>query len=343
MSTDGSNMIQPINVADLIEKERHTPDFVMDGIHFGRGNKYINNSTNETYKYKPLEIKCWEINDTNSLTKIKPELTGHFYATCNYYVYANYETKVYDSKTGEEYTERSTTYDLCFYWRGANGPATAPFPEELEEINPPVERIVQWSEPPIFVRLFNGTLVIHADKQTQRDSRLYVLRGTMDEEAHFIEVPAEKRSLRSRTSLLLVAPKRGKIFIWNGKHCDKLNLVLMKNAAEQLQRSRSAVYGVSSNFEVVEINQGVSEDGDFNNSLMGTNDDFYSLVKDNQLFNYTPRLFYFNSIIGTFLATEVENALASGNTHNPFPFLQNHLYSAKQPGNVHFVYNVLIN
>lgn len=332
MSTDVSDIISPCNTADMIQSRLRPPDFVLDGIHFGRGDSYLMNYANEKHVYKTLETKCWEVNG-DSLTKVEPQRAGHFYATSNYLVYAKYEAKVYDLNTNEELSKLATTYDLCFYWRGAKGPQTAPFPDELEAINPPVQRIVQWSELPILVRLFQGTLMIHIDK-TLREARLYILRGTIEQEAHFIEIPAEKCNLRSRTSFLLVVPKSGTIFVWHGSKSDERNPVLIKNVVSKLLETRLSIFGVNSNnIKVVEIHEG-SESDEFLSSLVREKNDYFSLKQEPQLYNYTARLFYFNSIIGTFLATEVEDTLASEND-NPFPFLQNHLYSAKQPGDTY--------
>lgn len=329
MSTDVSATISPCNSADMIKSNLRLPDFVLDGIHFGRGDYYVSNYSKEIHRYKSIEIKCWEVNG-NSLAIVKPELAGHFYACCNYLVYVKYEAKVYDL-TNEEHIKENLTYDLCFYWRGATGPQSAPFPEELEDLNPPVQRIIQWSELPIFVRLFHGTLMVHIDKMP-KEVFLYILRGTIKEEAHFIEVPAEKRSLRSRTSFLLIVPKRGEIFVWHGRKSDKHNTVLIRNVLEQLKKTKLTIYGVSDcgDVKILKLNEG-NENDEFLESLMGQKSDYYSLLHEPSLYNYTARLFYFNSIIGTFLATEVEDTLASEN-NNPFPFLQNHLYSAKQPG-----------
>lgn len=320
------------NVNDMMKNKCILPDFILYGTHFGRGDHYVNDYSKEIYKYRVLELKCWKVN-VNLLTNVESEILGNFYASSNYVVYVKYQANIFDLNTGDQHAKESAVHDVCFYWRGINGPQISPLPKELEVMNPPVERIVQWSELPIFVRLFQGTMMVHTHEVLEQNSRLYILRGTLASEVHLIEIPNKKCNLRSRTSFLLILPTDGKMFIWHGSKSDNLNKVFLKKVVTQLQENKLTIYGTTdkySDITVVELHENMNND-EFENALEGGIHDYYSLRDKIHLYNFTPKLFYFNSISGSLSATEVLDTLASENT-NPFPFLQNHLYSATQPG-----------
>lgn len=327
------------SVKEMLQNEPVDPDFVADGIHFGRGDSYTCGYTKSTYKHNLEKTMVWKI-VKNGLEAVSDDLIGQFDSDSSYIVYSKFRTKVLDASLQNKLEE--FIQDNCFYWRGAVAPkGFSPLPPELEAKNPPVERIPQWSELPIFLRLFKGAMIVHNSKTDDKnnDDRLYILRGTVEEEIHFFEVPKEKRSLRSKTSFGLVRLKQKKILIWHGHKSDKRNGTFFKRFPEQISKYASKIYGNEINISdiiVEEINE-QDQNEEFNSALDGSDEDYFSLVKETHTYKYNPKLFYFNSITGSFLATAVQDILFSRDFINPFPYLQEHLYSPAQPGNYYML------
>jgi len=79
--------------------------------------------------------------------------------------------------------------------------------------------VVEGKEPPCFIRLFDGHMIIHAGKRDEPSSRrwrLYILRNELPLEAYLWEIPAECRNLRSRASFVLVDCEKSALYIWHG-------------------------------------------------------------------------------------------------------------------------------
>ena len=79
--------------------------------------------------------------------------------------------------------------------------------------------MVEGKEPPCFIRLFSGHMMIHSGKRddvTDHRWRLYILRNELPLEAYLWEIPAECRNLRSRASFILVDCERTELYVWHG-------------------------------------------------------------------------------------------------------------------------------
>jgi len=78
---------------------------------------------------------------------------------------------------------------------------------------------MEGKEPPCFIRLFSGHMMIHSGKRdtpSSRRWRLYILRNELPLEAYLWEIPAECRNLRSRASFLLVDCEQSVLYVWHG-------------------------------------------------------------------------------------------------------------------------------
>lgn len=95
---------------------------------------------------------------------------------------------------------------------------------------------MQGFEPPAFLNLFKGSMVVHNGRRedgNERDKwRLFVCRGETDLEAVLFEVPCSMRQLRSAASYVLVGKEEGIIIVWHGwkspEHTRKVNLIKIK-------------------------------------------------------------------------------------------------------------------
>jgi len=79
--------------------------------------------------------------------------------------------------------------------------------------------VTEGKEPPCFIRLFNGHMIIHSGKRDEPVNhryRLYVLRNELPLEAYVWEIPAECQNLRSRASFILVDRENAEVYVWHG-------------------------------------------------------------------------------------------------------------------------------
>ena len=83
-------------------------------------------------------------------------------------------------------------------------------------------RVLQGKEPPCFLNLFQGQMVVHIGKREEEDTntqgpwRFYSVRHEKANEMCLIEINAQISSLRSRSSFILFNVQNGKVFIWHG-------------------------------------------------------------------------------------------------------------------------------
>lgn len=324
---------KPIDVKTLLSNKKRAYDFVLDGTHYGRGDSYVSDFENLKYNYSVVGLKKWKVRENeNSLEDVTDTAIEHFYSNECYVVYVKFEVTTSDLNTGTVVQKASDdgTNEIYFYWRGwYASKGYSPLPNELNVEDVPVERTYQWTELPVFLRLFNGKLIVH-NKTPSEATRLYMLCGTVKEEASIIEVAKEKRNLRSRTSFLLVLPHERKIYVWYGSKA--YNKDFFGGVLSSLQENASSVYGTDNkaDFSITAVNER-ENDEEFLAHLNGGLNDYFTLVNDSFGHQHSPRLFYLNNITGEFAANEIEYTLGS-EFLNPFPFLQDHLYTAPQPG-----------
>ena len=93
---------------------------------------------------------------------------------------------------------------------------------ELDEERGPQVRVTQGKEPPAFLQLFNGNMVVHRGKRedersnTQGSWRCYILRNELPFETCLFEVPCAAENLRSRTSFFILNVKTCMLYVWHG-------------------------------------------------------------------------------------------------------------------------------
>lgn len=318
MSTPDSSIDRFIVEELLLKTSFNNPNFVINGTHFGRGECYSDETTSMHFKHKTIDVKCWRIVDEN-LEELDENSKNQFYSEETYIIQWKSITEHYHFNSEE--TLNTTENDIYFYWKGEDASkGFSPLPKCLEEKDIPVERIVQWAEPPAFLQLFRGSFVVHTGKHNlNSDPHLYILRGEIEDELHLYEVPIKKESLRSRTSFVVYYPEEKSSIIWHGLNSNE-------HCKQSVKKATINVFGL----DYTEISEG------------SENDKFLNIFKEDDKNNsknfipkeidFTPRLFYFNKITGVFSAIEIECSHKSS-YKTPFPFLQSHLYTAEQPGN----------
>lgn len=104
-------------------------------------------------------------------------------------------------------------------------------------------RVVQGKEPPCFLNLFEGRMIVHIGKRedpatnTQGQWRMYHIRNDDPGEICLLEIHISIVNLRSRTSLILLNVLTGVVYIWHGcktpKHIRALALLAVQNIKEK--------------------------------------------------------------------------------------------------------------
>ncbi|XP_035766784.1 supervillin [Neolamprologus brichardi] len=187
--------------------------------------------------------------------------------------------------------------ELFFLWRGrhssVSGRDTAAFlsigmrnHEESQVVVP------QGKEPPCFLQLFKGGLVIHKGKQEEASInteswRLFCVRGELPEEGFLLEVDCCCAGLRSRGCVVLLNGQQGVLYLWIGCKAHSSTKEVGKRVVEVL-----------------------------------TNPGKY---------NFTPRLFHLTASSGSFQAEELQSPMQMPGLVMAMPFVQESLYSVPQP------------
>lgn len=337
---DASIEINPCNAEELLKAKFSEPDFEVDGSHLGRGKEFYDEESNRNFQVQSLGVTKWSILE-NTYEKLDEKEVGQFYEGDTYIIRWQFRVTV----TGRELSGKPSKHmqvgrDRCLYflWLGETASTNekgvaALLTVELDSENARQIRVTQGSEPPVFLQLFKGRMVIHSGKKDcNRNSkkRLYIVRGDIAEETVLNEVPCSAKSLRSRGSFIYVDGYKNSVAVWHGAKSSKNTRVICTGFADFIAESDSSQYGIEDDVDVdiLEVDEGDSE---FLQNLNGDQEMYHSLVDSENKFDTSPRLFHMTSISGSFEATEVPCPHRSS-METPFPFLQSDLYSASQPG-----------
>ncbi|XP_033608263.1 uncharacterized protein LOC111866670 isoform X5 [Cryptotermes secundus] len=345
---DASIDIKPCEVQLMLEPNSTDPDLELEGSHVGRGSHYYDAETHRHYEVTTLGVSVWHIVEYEH-TQLPASSVGQFHKGDSYVVRWLYTITV----TGRELSGQPSRHsvlgrDRCAYfcWQGEEASlneqgAAALLTVELDRERGPQVRVVQGMEPPAFLALFKGRMVVHSGRreedgetqQTYGTWRLYISRGELLQEGVLVEVPCSVRQLRSRASLVLLNAAMGAIFVWHGAKSQPHSCKIALSAAQQLAADRPTEIGFAPDVEIdiQELHEG-KECSKFFRALGGANRHLYVSLLDNpKSFNRTPRLFHLSSVSGTFCCSEALGPYRSLETITSFPFLQSDLYSSSQP------------
>lgn len=198
--------------------------------------------------------------------------------------------------------------------------------------------VSQGKEPPCFLQLFQGGLIIHKGSRDDSanntgDWRLFCVRGEAEVEASLVEVVCQRASLRSRASLVLLNAQKEKLYLWHGCKAHAGAKQVAKRAADKLTQRCPSELGLSStsSVRVEEVEEG-SEPAEFVKALGSQDKKAYDcMLQDPGKYNYTPRLFGLSASSGVFEGVEQLYAARVTEGVMAMPFLQEKLYSAPQP------------
>ncbi|CAH2039431.1 unnamed protein product, partial [Iphiclides podalirius] len=336
--------IAPCDAEEMWSNEYQDPDLILEGSHLGRGTHYYDKDSMRHYDIKTKSVCKWVIQEYDYQKVENASDVGDFYSGDSYIIRWEYQITV----TGRELNGKPSKHNLtgrdrCAYfcWQGRDASsnekgAAALLTVELDRERGPQVRVAQGAEPPAFLNLFNGDLVIHQGKKGTHGGRfkLFVTRGNVPNEAYLLQVPCSVRQLRSRGSLLLVDTENAHLYIWHGSRSLKHTKGVAIELANKLVARASAQLfgGRAAEVRITEVKEG-EEPKEVLDALGVANKQYYNsvLCARDASGDTTLRLFHFTDLGGQFEANEVLSPLRHEQLVTPFPFEQRELYSASQP------------
>ncbi|KAM3597633.1 uncharacterized protein V6R79_007213 [Siganus canaliculatus] len=313
---------------------------VLAGVDVQRGHGVITLEGGEKMELKTVAVETWHVQEFDD-SEIPVESTGHLHEGDSYVIRWTYSMdsveNTNDSSRGPGLTERTA----LFLWRGrhsnVSGRDTAAF-LSIGMNNQEDSQVVvhQGKEPPCFLQLFQGALVIHKGKRddaTNTEWRLFCVRGELPEEGFLLEVDCCCAGLRSRGCVVLLNCQQGVLYLWTGCKAHSSSREVGKRAVEHLTKMCPAELGLSQSSAVkVQMVEEGSEPADFWAALGQMDRKAYDcMLHDPGKYNFTPRLFHLSAASGSFQAEELQSPARLPGIVMAMPFVQESLYSAPQP------------
>ncbi|XP_064646108.1 uncharacterized protein LOC135499312 isoform X9 [Lineus longissimus] len=346
--TDVALDLKPFDAKLMIPLKTNPVTLVLEGSNVGRGKKWIESFEGLKKEFDVITIKVlmWHVMEYETL-QLHADSFGQFHGGDTYVVRWQYMINAGGLKNlkGQAARQSLTGRERCayFFWQGRDSTinekgASALMTVELDEERGPQVRVTQGREPACFLNLFDGGMILHIGKRedestnTQGDWRLFAVRNEIDSEAYLMEVTCCIANLRSRSTFLLLNVLTGNLFVWHGaKSFDYTRNIALK-IAQRLAKKCPLEVGLHKGAVIMmtEVEEG-RERREFWSAMDSMDRSQYDcLMRDPLVFRHTPRLFYMDSVAGTFEVSEHLNPSRS-DVCTPFPFLQADLYRVTQP------------
>ncbi|XP_071484641.1 uncharacterized protein [Diadema antillarum] len=355
----------PFDAKLMIQPSKEKPHLILEGTNLGRGDgldasydierdipAFFSKVDRKGQKINTLSVLVWHVLEYEH-SVVPEESFGQFHEGDTYvirWVYNVENTGMRDLKGNVSKWGGTQGRERCayFFWQGQQSTinekgASALMTVELDEERGPQKQVVQGKEPAAFLQLFRGRMVVHVGKRedeetnTQGSTRLYYVRGEHTKETSLVEVACKMRSLRSRTSFILVnlegvEKKKASIHLWHGAKVSKATRECAKHAAEAMKENKPLEVGLTSECSVTleEMDEG-KETASFTKTLGKDRKSYDSAISDPLKYDYTPRLFNLSSASGVFVSNEILYPSRSEELPSPYPFLQSDLYLGEQP------------
>lgn len=293
------------------------------------------------------EIKMWHISE-NEKRELDPRASTQFFSGEAYVVRWYYHV----TATGRTLKGAPSRHNVTgrfrvayFFWQGKNSSlsdkgVSALMTVELDEERGPHVRVTMGFEPPAFLGLFKGGLVVYEGKRdvaTPGKVKLFVVRGEMPVEAHLLEVDVNPSHLRSRGCVVGFNPMSGTVHLWVGAKAASHSKEVGLTAARLLCESPCDDLGSRSGGTSFVLKK--EEEGTESKEFLGLfgadmrlGRHYFSVAKDVcSSYDWTPRIWKLNALIGVFQASELASPYRATDRICPFPVCQDELYSAPQP------------
>lgn len=338
--------LQPCDAKALLDNEPEPVKTVLEGVNVQRGHGVVRADDGRQAELATVAVESWHIKEHGE-EELPKESLGQLHEGDAYIIRWKYSITTLVGKrqkpgelsAGAPGRERTA----CFFWQGSRSSVSEKGTSALMTVELGSHRgsqvlVTQGKEPPCFLQLFQGGLVIHKgsreDGANKTDGwRLFCVRGEAEVEASLVEVNCQRASLRSRASLVLLNAQKGVLYLWHGCKAHVGARQVAKRAADKLTQRNPAELGLSSssNVKVEEVEEG-SEPSEFTKALGSQDKKAYDcMLQDPGKYNYTPRLFRLSASSGVFEGEERLYPARVAEGVMAMPFLQENLYSAQQP------------
>lgn len=333
--------LQPCDAKALLDNEPDSVKTVLEGVDVHRGHGVVRTEDGRQAELATVAVDAWHIKEHGE-EELPQESLGQLHEEDAYIIRWKYSIttlvgrrqKPGEMSAGASGRERTA----CFFWQGRHSSANEKGTSALMTVELGSHRgaqmlVSQGKEPPCFLQLFQGGLIIHkGSRDTARTDgrRLFCVRGEAEKEAALLEVNCQHASLRSRASLVLLSAQKHQLYLWHGCKVHSSARLVAKRAVDKLVQGKPTELGVSS-LKVEEVDEG-SEPAEFLKALGPQDRKAYDcMLQDPGKYNYTPRLFRLSGSSGTFEGKELLYPARVTEGVMAMPFLQENLYSAQQP------------
>ncbi|XP_078281776.1 supervillin a isoform X2 [Rhinoraja longicauda] len=339
--------LKPYDVTLMIPLSPAPVGTALDGLNIGRGHGVVEGEDGRQFEITNLSVDVWHILEFD-YSRLPKQSIGQFHEGDTYVVKSKYLVSTTVGKRQKSELVRNTAVgkEKCayYFWQGRHSTVnekgtSALMTVELDEERGAQVQVLQGKEPPCFLQLFQGGMIVHAGKREeeeeslQSDWRLYCVRGELPLEGVLLEVASHCSSLRSRTSMILLNVTKAVIYLWHGCKAQPHTKEVGRTEASKIKELCPLETGLhsSSNVTIHECEEG-SEAMAFFEALGRRDRKAYDcMLQDPGKFNFTPRLFLLSSSSGEFIATESLYPARNPDMVNSMPFLQEDLYTAPQP------------
>ncbi|CAL8301557.1 unnamed protein product [Lota lota] len=340
--------LQPLDAGALLAGEPEPLRCLLEGVDVRRGRGAVRTEDGRQAELATVGVDAWHIREHGEeALGGEGEAPGQLHEGDAYVIRWRYSVTTVVGKrqkpgelsVGAAGRERSA----CFFWQGRRSGVSEKGTSALMTVELGSHRgaqvlVSQGKEPPCFLQLFQGGLVIHRGSREEATGhtgawRLFCVRGEVEMEASLVEVECCCASLRSRASLVLLGAPRGQLYLWHGCKAQPGARQVATRAVKELNQRCARELGLTSGskVKVEEVEEG-AEPAEFWNALGQQDKKAYDcMLQDPGKYNYTPRLFWLDASSGMFRGEEQLSPTRVPEGVMAMPFLQENLYSAQQP------------
>lgn len=338
--------LQPCDARALLDNEPEPVKSVLEGVNVQRGHGLVRTEDGRQAELSTVAVDAWHIKE-HSEEELPKESLGQLHEGDAYIIRWKYSVTTLVGKrqkpgelsAGAPGRERTA----CFFWQGRHSSISEKGTSALMTVELGSHRgsqvlVSQGKEPPCFLQVFQGGLIIHkGSREDGADNtdgwRLFCVRGEAAVEASLVEVDCQRVSLRSRASLVLLNAQTAQLYLWHGCKAHASARQVAKRAADKLAQRCPSELGLSSTstVKVEEVEEG-AEPSEFVKALgMKEKKAYDCMLQDPGKYNYTPRLFRLSASSGVFEGEEQLYPARVTEGVVAMPFLQENLYATQQP------------
>ncbi|KAM3863947.1 supervillin [Diretmus argenteus] len=316
---------------------------LLGGVNVQRGHGIVTLDDGLQMELSTVAVDTWHVQEFDD-SEVPVASTGQLHEGDSYVIRWTYSINTVGHSSPDDQNRNHGKESTAFFlWQGrhssVSGRGTATFLsiglDNHEETQVPVP---QGKEPPCFLQLFQGGLVIHKGRREDACSnaaewRLFVVRGQLPEEGSLTEVDCCCTGLRSRGSVMLLNSQQGALYLWHGCKAQASSREVSKKAVERLTHMCPPELGLSSSSPVmVQVVEEGSEPAEFWTALGQMDRKAYDcMLQDPGKYNFTPRLFHLSASSGSFQGEELQSPARLPGLVMAMPFVQESLYSVPQP------------